>query len=266
MALPVSHLFSHGVDRDACLAAGFREGNRGTHTSRTIMLAELRATLAAVPADATRQAYVRAIVEDNCLSKSTAATRSLSAQRLAELYALDPQVPLFRVLRRLWKVDEASQPLLALLVAIARDPLLAATVPSVVPLAPGAEFLRAPMRDAIRATVGQRLNDATIDKVARNAASSWSQAGHLKGRTFKTRQKVRPTPAVAAMAMYLAFVCGLRGESVLTSDWLGVADCSPSEATALGFDAKRLGLIDLRYAGDVVDIEFDRLDPRKGGR
>jgi hypothetical protein len=263
--MSASHLFAPGVDRGACLATGFREGDRGTHTSRTIMLAELRATLAAVLDTATRQAYPRAIVEDNCLGKATAATRSLSAQRLAELYALDLQVPLFRILRRLWNVDEASQPVLALLVALARDPLLAATVPSVVPLAPGAEFLRAPMRDAIRAAVGQRLNDATIDKVARNAASSWSQAGHLAGRTFKTRQKVRPTPCTVAMAMYLGFVCGLRGESVMTGEWLTVVDCSPSEATALGFDAKRLGLIDLRYAGDVVDIDFDRLDPWKGG-
>lgn len=266
MDQPSLSLFSPVVDRGACLAAGFREGDRGTHTSRTMMLAELVATLAAVRADATRQAYVRCIVDDNCLGKATAATRALTAQRLAELYALDPAVPLFRILRRLWNVDEASHPLLAVLIALARDPLLAATVPSVIPLAPNTEFLRGPMREAIRSAVGQRLNDATIDKVARNAASSWSQAGHLAGRTFKVRQRVRPTPVSVAMGMYLGFVCGLRGESVMASEWLAIIDCSPSEASSLAFEAKRLGLIDLRYAGDVLDIDFDRLDPWKGGR
>jgi hypothetical protein len=230
------------------------------------MLVELTRTLAAVPPDATRQSYTRAITEDNCLGKATAATRSLSAQRLAELYALDPAVPLFRVLRRLWTVDDASQPLLALLVALARDPLLAATVPSVIQLPPGSEFMRGPMREAIRLAVGPRLNEATIEKVARNAASSWTQAGHLVGRTFKIRHKLRPTPAVVAMAMYLGFVCGLRGESLMSGEWMAVVDCTSSEATSLAFDAKRLGFIDLRFAGEVLDIDFDRLDPWKGVR
>jgi hypothetical protein len=82
--------------------AGFRWGEKGTHTSRTIMLKELRAVLANCRSDATRDDYVAAIHEDNCLGKRTAATRKLSSQRLSELYALDPKVPLFRVMRRCW--------------------------------------------------------------------------------------------------------------------------------------------------------------------
>lgn len=262
----LSVFLGSSIDRDACRAAGFREGDRGTHTSRTLMLAELTATLAVVAVDAPRQAYVRAIVDDNCLGKPTAATRALSAQRLAELYAFDPDVPLFRVLRRLWNVDASGRPLLALLVAVARDPLLATTVPAVVPLPPNAEFLRATMRDAIREAVGDRLNDATIDKVVRNAASSWAQAGHLVGRTFKKRQRVVATPAVAALAMHLAFVCGVRGEALKANAWLDIVDCTPAHASELAVEAKRAGLIDLRYAGDVLEIDFARLDPWKGGR
>src|SRR5947207_15636178 len=122
-----------------CEEFGSRTGDRGTHTSRTMMLDELRAPLADAPQDAPHATYVEAIVEDNCLGKPTSATRVLSAQRLSELYALEPDVPLFRLMRNLWGLDERCQPLLALLVALARDPLLAATAPSVLALQNGEE-------------------------------------------------------------------------------------------------------------------------------
>ena len=227
------------------------------------MLTELRATLADVREDASRANYVEAIIEHNCLGKPTSATRVLSAQRLSELYSLDPDVPLFRIMRSLWQLDERGRPLLALLVALARDPLLATTASSVVPLSAGEEFARGPMRQALREAVGGRLNDATLDKVARNAASSWSQAGYLTGRTFKVRCAVQPTFATVAFAMLLAYTCGTRGEALFDSDWLKVLDCQSSHARVLAIDAKRHGLIELRMAGDVLDVDFDRLDPWK---
>ena len=101
---------------------GFRSGDRGTHTSRTIMLDEFSNLLDAVPGKAIRNDYADAVVVHNCLGKRTAATRRLSFQRLTELYALKPQVILFRVLRDLWGRNETSRPLLALLLALARDP------------------------------------------------------------------------------------------------------------------------------------------------
>ena len=100
---------------------GFRIKSGGIHTSRTMMLAELRATLDAVPASADRAAYWSAIVDENCTHKSTAATRKSTGLRLADLYALDLKVPLFRALRKVWPVSQEGQPLLALLVALARD-------------------------------------------------------------------------------------------------------------------------------------------------
>ena len=62
---------------------GFRSGERGTHTSRTIMLDELSLLLAAVPgAAASRRDYTEAVLDGNCLGKRTAATRKLSLQEL----------------------------------------------------------------------------------------------------------------------------------------------------------------------------------------
>ena len=240
---------------------GFRFGDRGTHTSRTMMLVEMEALL-----DVTRQAderddYTSAIIDGNCLLKTTAATRRLSSQRLSELYGLDPKLPLFRVLRRLWYIDQENHPRLALLAAIARDPLLAASTPSVIPLVQGMEFQREPMKAALRSVVGDRLNDSTLEKVCRNAASTWTQSGHLEGRTFKKRRLVQASPMTAAFALYLAKAAGYAGAETFASAWFRVLDCDPSQARHYSLEAKRLGLINLRMAGDVVELDVAVLDP-----
>jgi hypothetical protein len=99
------------------------------HTSRTMMLQELRLLLDSVDADAPASRYVAAIMDDNVLGKPTRSTRQRTAKHLIELYALDPNFTLFRLLRHFWAADAASQPMLAFLVACARDPLLRASTP-----------------------------------------------------------------------------------------------------------------------------------------
>lgn len=247
--------------RATAIQAGFRFGHVGTHTSRTMMLEELTAALSAVPACRKTTEYASAIIEDNCLSKQTVANRRHSLQHLRELYALDPSVPLFRILNRLWMIDVQGRPLLALLVSLARDPLLMGTATAIIGLQDGADFHRTTMRATIASVVGERFNDATLDKAIRNTASSWAQAGHLHGRTFKIRRLVKATPATVAFALYLANAAGFHGQEMLTSAWLRVLDCTTSNAMELALEAKRIGLIDLRVAGDVFELNLDRLDP-----
>lgn len=230
-----------------------------------MMLAELTAALGAVSPTGTRQDYCEAVVDGNCLNKATASTRRMTLQRLFELYGLDPDIVIFRVLRRLWDIDPTSHPLLALLAALARDPLLVATAGAILPLAEGAEMPRKSMAEVLRASVGERLNDSSLDKVVRNTASSWSQSGHLSGRTFKVRRRVGATPAAVAFALYLGTALGFRGDELLTSGWIKALDCTPSQALDLALEAKRLGLLDLRVAGDIFDLNLDRLDPRTAG-
>jgi len=145
-AKPQLVFWSTGTFSQPVVAPGFRTGDKGTHTSRTMMLDELTTVLATTPPGATRADYTEAIVAANCLAKPTASTRRLTNQRLGELYALDPAVPLCRILRGLWEVDRSGRPLLAVLVALARDPLFMATTSSVISLPDGAEFLRDPRR------------------------------------------------------------------------------------------------------------------------
>jgi hypothetical protein len=241
--------------------AGLRFGSRGTHTSRTLMLAELSELLATVPRNATRTDYRDAIVGENALGKETASNRRLTDQRLGELYALDPRVPIFRVLLRLWDVDESGRPLLALLCALGRDPLLRATTAAVVPLAPGQELLRTSMSEAIRQETEDRLNLAIADKVARNAASSWAQSGHLEGRVRKIRRAVRATPGSVVFALWLGSLQELAGENLLASAWVQMLDAGPSELLDLVLRAKQLGLVRARIGGGVTEIDPRGLDP-----
>ncbi len=235
---------------------GFRSGERGTHTSRTIMLDELSQLLDAVPGEASRRDYAQAVTEGNCLGKRTAATRKLSLQRLTELYGLDARLLLFRVFKGLWGRHEASRPLLALLLALARDPLLRATARAVVATPFGHELGRQAMKDALSGIVEGRLNDATLDKVVRNASSSWTQSGHLQGRGRKIRQRVAATPAAVAYALLTGFALGRRGRLLFETPWAEVLDAPPGELVEVAVDARRLGLIDLKQSGRMIDVSF----------
>jgi hypothetical protein len=238
---------------------GFRWGDRGTHTSRTIMLDELSQLLHSVPGDARWDDYAEAVMAHNCLGKRTAATRKHSLQRLSELYALERQVILFRVLRDLWAGNATGRPLLALLLALARDPLLRATATAVVHTPYGHEFARQSMKDALAAAVGDRLNEATLDKVVRNASSSWTQSGHFRGRGRKTRQRVDATPAATTFALLLGFAVGRRGRLLFETPWTAVLDTSPDDLIDVAVDAKRLGLLDLKRSGSMIDVSFPTL-------
>ena len=252
--------------RDNLSAAGFRFGDKSTHTSRTIMRAELTDLLAAVPADASRKDYAAAIVDENVLGKQTNATRRLTNQRLGELYGLDRRLAIFRVLRRLWSIDREGRPLLAILCGLARDPLLLSTAPAVLALPLGAELVRASFLDALRQVVGSRLNEAVLDKVARNAASSWSQSGHLEGRVRKVRTRVTPTPSSLAMALWMGTLEGLAGQALLDCRWTHVLDRTRAELLPLALQAKQLGLIHARAGGGVVEIDASWLDTAAGRR
>lgn len=220
------------------------------------MFEEIRTLLANCTPDATRDEYVTAIIDRNCLGKRTESVRRSSNQRLSELYSLHPQVPLFRVFRELWYMDSAGRPLLAFLLALARDPLLRSTAQPVLKLVEGEEFVRLPLEQALREATGARLNDSILTKVMRNSASSWTQSGHLEGRVRKVRRRVSPTPFSTAYALFLGYATGLRGEKLFSTPWTRILDSDYHDLLALAYDAHRIGLLDLRQAGGIVAVSF----------
>jgi hypothetical protein len=132
---------------------------------------------------------------------------------------------------------------------------------------PGEELARQDLIHSIRQTVGNRLNESVLDKVVRNVASTWTQAGHLQGRVRKLREQVQPTPVGVVYALLMGYWLGLRGSRLFNTLWARSLDVSVDQLVHLATDAKRLGLIDLKRAGDVVAVAFAPAitDIRSGG-
>lgn len=249
----------------ALLRIGFRFGRRGTQSSRNIMLSELSDLFDALPLAATREDYARAVVDDNVLGKPTHSARRIAHQRLAELYGLDRRLAVFRVLRRLWDEDPPGRPLLAMLCALARDPLLRSTGPTVLGLADREPLDRPAFVNTVRDATGSRFNDAVLAKVATNASSSWRLSGHLTGGGGRyARRRVRPTPGAAAFALWLGQAEGTAGLSLLDSRWAAVLDVRGEAMLVWAVEAGRQGLIRVHAAGDVVEIDTEKLDDAKG--
>lgn len=223
------------------------------------MLSELSDLLDTTGLGARRVDYSTAVIDGNALHKRTAAGRVQARQRLIELYGLDPEIPVFRVFRILWDVGGEARPQLALLLALARDPLLSATAPPILALPIGSELGRQAVTDAVVEATQGRLKASVADKVVRNASSSWTQSGHLEGRARKFRRLVRPSAAGVAFALVLGYLLGQRGRRLFETEWMAIFDGSFEVKLEAAAEAKRLGWLELRFGGEVVEVGFPGL-------
>lgn len=241
---------------------GFRFGINGPHAARTMMLDDLRVLLAHTPVQAARADYFSAIVEGNLLAKPTRKSRELAARHLATLYALEETNPIFRALRRLWDADESAQPMLALAVALARDPLLRSTQAFFLGLPAGAFVPRQAVEAFLETIHPGRFSPASLKSFSRNVAGSWKAAGLLQGRARKLRASPAARPASVAMLLFLAFLEGRSGQSLFSSDWLRLLCVSVDELETLAHAASQRGWLVFMNAGGVKEIRFpDYLSP-----
>ena len=142
------------------------------------MFSELAVILDALDVTAAKEDFRRSIIDENLLAKKTVATRRATFQRLSELYAFDNDTLAFRVFRQFWDYGKDGRSLLAILCAAARDPLLRGTADVVLNTPVGEVVAKESIKAALRERTGERFNDSSLDKIARNAASSWTQSGH----------------------------------------------------------------------------------------
>lgn len=238
---------------------GFKDGPGGIHDSRTIMLAELTHLLAACPRSVTLADYRMSVVEDNTLLKDSLTAREGAFRRLRELYACDPAVLLFRVLRDLWDAEPAAQPLLAALCAVARDPVFRGTAPLIAATPPGELVTSQILAEAAGQAVPGRYNPAILAKIGRNIASSWTQSGHLQGRSHKVRVAVTPHPTSVAYALLLGHRCGERGEALFETLWARLLDAPVYRLREGAIAASQMGWLEYRSAGSVTEITFNYL-------
>lgn len=235
---------------------GFVTGSLGAHLARTIMVEELGNLFRACTPTSDTPDYRKAIVDDNVLLKKTTGTRVESYRRLRQLYGLSPSVFVFKVMRELWDTTDRGRPMLALLCALARDPILRCTVDLMIESPEGKTLTAKTFEAVIEKQFPGRLSPKTQASTAQNVASSWTQSGHLQGKVEKTRHRIETEPVVIAYALLLAYLTSARGDALFVSDWLKILDTPIHTARALAQQAAQQGWLEYRHSGQVTDITF----------
>lgn len=251
---------------EAATKFGFINDPVGTLGSRTIMLAELRLLLASCPQSASTDEYRSAIIDQNVLLKQTEATRRESFRRLRELYALSNTTLHFRALRDLWEDDPQAQPLLALLCAAARDPLLRCTAEVILTAPVDVQITPLLFSQAVEVGFPERYNSTTLTAIGKHAASSWRQSGHLSGQLKKVRSRAESRPAALVYALFLGYLCGSRGEGLFQTLWSRLLDAPTHILHDQAFTASQRGWIEYRHTGGVTDVDFRYLLREHGRR
>lgn len=242
------------------ITAGFLNEPGGVHTSKTMMLPELHALLAVAPGRQSFDGYAAAALEDNALRKATAATRKKTLSMMRALYTLQGSSPVFAALRELWAVDSDAQPLLALLAASARDPLLRASADYVLALPVGTSTSPSQLGHEVASAFPHRYSPGVLHHIGQNAGASWVQAGFLVGRRGKRRIRAEVTMPAVAFALYLAHLEGAGGQALLTSFWVRLLDTTNSAMTSLMETASHAGWLDYASSGGMTEITFRHLD------
>lgn len=252
------------VNRGMLENFGFKTGVSGAHSARTMMLTDLTTLLNSTTSDETHNQLAGDVVEHNVLNKPTARARQLTVRHLTDLYALDPTVPIYRVFRSLWESEKEGHPILALMLALARDPILQHSERFILGLPLGKTITREDTEQELRCIYGERLSASSIRSYAQNINGTWTQAGYLKGRINKVRQRPQATPASLAYALFLAYLEGATGERLFSSSWAKVLDQSEDRLHELAQLAALRGLLVYRRSGGVTEVRFpDYLTPEE---
>jgi hypothetical protein len=144
-----------------------------------MMLVEFRALVCAMPLTATKDDFVKTIVEENVLEKPTQTSRRKSLRHLIELYGMDSSKPMFRVLWELGHADQDSIAQLCLVCAYARDPQLRYSFELIRTLRLGEVLERAAMEQHLENGFPGRFSPAMKKSMAQNVNTTWTFDRHL---------------------------------------------------------------------------------------
>lgn len=239
---------------------GFNFRRGGVHTSRTMMLEEMRDLLTYVDRpEAEKSDYLKAINNENCLGKRTGKTRMITYRHLVDLYSLDYDKALFKALRYFWNRDVDGQPLLALLCTFARDPIFCSTAPFILKFQEGATITRESLEEFIDTQEPGRFSEATLTSTARNIIATWTKSGHLYGRARKVRSCAYPTTGSVSYALFLGYLTGIRGQALFQTEYIKLLDCMFYKAVELAEESSRKGWITFNRIGNVTEVLFPKL-------
>ncbi len=235
--------------------AGLRSSGGGGHQSKTMMLSELSIILGVAEARGLPETLA-AVQSENLLGKPSTAAATSALKNLTSLYGLKAPPAVTRAMVRLWVDGSESRPMLAVLCALARDPLLRDTAQAVLTAPVGTSVGAKDLAEALVQKHPDRFSPGMLRSLAQNCASTWTQSGHLSGKVNKVRTRVEATPEATAFAAFIAQAAGFGGSAVLSSPWMAVLDAPPEEQLGLLRRAQGRGLVRVRHAGAVFELQI----------
>ena len=241
---------------DAQLKFGFKFGQSGAHSSRTMMLSELTQLFAGQPINASLEHYRDDIEQANVLHKPTSKSRTLTWRHLVDLYGMDIQLPLFRIFRQLWESDASARALLTCQMALTRDPLLRLSKAKILSLELGERLLREDMEQVMSDQCPDRFSQATLKSLAQNVNGTWTNAGYLEGRNKKHRAEPEVRPVNVAFALLLGYLQGATGNRLFTTEWTKVLNCRQERLLELARQASYNGLLTFKHSSEVMEVTF----------
>ena len=239
---------------------GFKFGRNGAHSARSMMIAELKELLFARDESATKQDYEADIVNFNILHKPTEKSRKLTFRHLVDLYSLSIDIPLFSIFRKWWELSEESQPMLALQLAVARDPILRNSSKVILSLHEGEHLSRDQVEQHLAQDDPERFSPASLKSFAQNINGTWTQAGYLEGKAKKYRIQPKATYVNIAYALFLAHCHGLSGQRMFDSFWCQLLSQDKEHLFELAHRASLRGLINFKQISEVIEVTFPNID------
>lgn len=249
-------ILSSRNDQSRLELLGFVFGNRGVHSSRTLMSSEIESVFSTVSFSADEPELERLILGDNLLHKPTQVTRRRTLSNLRSLYGLSSEILVFRALEKCWRANPNSHGLLAFLCAVARDPILRSTTSWVLDHSLGEQIQRESLEKFLHMNFGSRFSPKTYHSMSQNILSTYTQSGHLKGKVKKTREKAPTTDACFTYAAFLAYLEGFRSRRIISSPWMNLLDADETELSDLARTASIRGLMVFRQVGDILEFAF----------
>jgi hypothetical protein len=235
---------------------GFYFGASGAHAGRSLMLDDLEVLIEHAPEGANNAWFSNAILEENLLAKSSVNNRDHANRRMRQMYGLDSGICLYRAFRTLYLADKASRPMLAVLMAMARDALFRKSAETVLAAPVLTPFSWEAFSQALDAASAGRMGEKTLQHACGNVFNSWNQAGFLSSE--KPRRRVKPSVSWAAvvLALFLGWLEGDRGRLLFETRWAKVLDRDTEELLRLAATASRQGHLELLNAGGVIEVRF----------
>ena len=239
---------------------GFSKNPGGALTSRSILLYQAKRLFSIYQKEGLEKPPRYYVIEENRLGIPTLSSREKTCRYLKQEYGFSVEIPIFKALYALHKIhNEEDMTLPLFLLAWSRDALLRNGTLELLKTNANEALKPFLILDLFQKEIGNRYREGIIEKIKKNWIASWTQSGHLAGRSNKIRAQVKAGPMALAFACLLSTFSGETGEKIFSSIWIQILDLNPQQARELAQKAKEIGLLDVYSMGGVTQISFPSL-------